>query len=468
MGILSCYLMPHAPIMVPEVGKSQSRIVQDSIDAAEAVGREIKDLAPDTVIIISPHGPVFRDAICLYDFPLKGSLANFRAPEVYLEYEADYKLMNEILYLSKTENIPVVTAKEAQLERFGFSQELDHGVIVPLYFVNKYISDFNLVAMAFGMLPYEELYAFGKLLREAVINTQKKVVVIASGDLSHRLTPDAPAGYSPEGEIFDKELISILGHWDLKSLYNLEPSLIEKAGECGLRSIWIMAGTLDGKKVKPKIFSYEGPFGVGYCVAKFEPDDNKKDESFKSQLDRQYYKNTQEIRRNEDPYVRLARNTLECYVRGERLPEPSTLDLPKSMLTQRAGVFVTIKKRGQLRGCIGTFLPTKKNIAEEIQRNAISAGCEDPRFPPVREDELDELVYSVDVLSKPEPVNSLDQLDPKRYGIIVSKGFRRGLLLPNLEGVNTVEEQLNIALQKAGISPREKYNIERFEVERHT
>src|SRR5690606_37197305 len=152
----------------------------------------------------------------------------------------------------------------------------------------------------------------------------------------------------------------------------------------------------------------------------------------------------------------------------ERLPEPSTLDLPKSMLTQRAGVFVTIKKRGQLRGCIGTFLPTKKNIAEEIQRNAISAGCEDPRFTPVREDELDELVYSVDILSKPEPVNSLDQLDPKRYGIIVSKGFRRGLLLPNLEGVNTVEEQLNIALQKAGISPREKYNIERFDVERHT
>lgn len=464
MSILSCYLMPHPPIMVPEVGKSQSKIVQDSIESAETIGKEIKDLSPDTVIVISPHGPVFQDAICLYDFPLKGSLAGFRAPEINLEYETDDKLKEEILSLSKAEKIPVVTSKTVYLERFGFPRELDHGVLVPLYFIDKYTSNFNLIAMAFGMLPYEELYAFGKLLQKAVENTKKNVVIIASGDLSHRLTPDAPAGYSPEGKIFDEKLVAHLKCWDLKSLYNLESSLVEKAGECGLRSIWIMAGSLDGRKVKPKILSYEGPFGVGYCVAKFEPD--RRDESFIKKLDAEYSKNIKDIREQEDPYVKLARTTLESYVRDEKLPELST-SLPKVMLSERAGVFVTIKKRGQLRGCIGTFLPTKENIAEEIQKNAISAGCEDPRFPPIRKEELCELVYSVDVLSKPEPVTSLDQLDPKKYGVIVKKGFRRGLLLPNLEGVDTVKEQISIALQKAGISSEEKYEIERFEVKRY-
>jgi AmmeMemoRadiSam system protein A len=177
----------------------------------------------------------------------------------------------------------------------------------------------------------------------------------------------------------------------------------------------------------------------------------------------------EEIRRrreSEDPYVRLARMTLETYVREGRVIDIPK-DLPEEMLTKRAGVFVSIKKHGELRGCIGTFLPTKKNIAEEIRRNAISAGCEDPRFYPVRPEELPELTYSVDVLTKPEPVDSPDQLDPGKYGVIVKKGFRSGLLLPALEGVDTVEEQLNIALRKAGISPHEDYKIERFEVERH-
>jgi AmmeMemoRadiSam system protein A len=171
-------------------------------------------------------------------------------------------------------------------------------------------------------------------------------------------------------------------------------------------------------------------------------------------------------RENEDPYVKLARESLETYVKtGKVLKVPD--DLPKEMLEKRAGVFVSIKKRGQLRGCIGTFMPTKKNIAEEIIRNAISAGCEDPRFSPVEPEELPELVYSVDVLTKPEPVDSPDKLDPKKYGVIVKKGARTGLLLPDLEGVDTVEKQLEIALRKAGIRPDEDYEIFRFEVVRH-
>lgn len=137
------------------------------------------------------------------------------------------------------------------------------------------------------------------------------------------------------------------------------------------------------------------------------------------------------------------------------------------MLTRKAGVFVSLKKHGQLRGCIGTISAVTGSIADEILRNAVSAGTDDPRFSPVTEKELDELVYSVDVLAEPEPISSIDELDVKKYGVIVSRGHKRGLLLPNLEGVDSPEQQVAIALQKAGIRPDESYTMQRFEVVRH-
>lgn len=172
------------------------------------------------------------------------------------------------------------------------------------------------------------------------------------------------------------------------------------------------------------------------------------------------------IKANEDAYVRLARLSLETYIKtGQMAALPK--DLPEEMLNRRAGVFVSLKKHGHLRGCIGTISPVTKSIAQEILRNAISSGTEDPRFSQVTEDELDDLVYSVDVLSEPEPISSMDELDVKRYGVIVTNGHRRGLLLPNLDTVNTPEQQVEIALEKAGIRKGQPYSMERFEVVRH-
>ncbi len=464
MGILSCYLLPHPPIMVEEVGGRETQKVVSSVKAANTVGKEIQELSPDTLVIISPHGPIFYDAICIYDFPLKGSLASFGAPQVKMEFDRDDDLTNEILRRAKQNNIAAVTSGEAKIFKHGFREQLDHGVTVPLNFIVKHSNDFKLLPMAFGMLPYEDLYAFGKLIIESAQALNKKVVVIASGDLSHRLTTDAPAGYNPSGKLFDEKLVAILKEFDIEALLSMDSSIIENAGECGLRSICIMAGALDGYKVNSEVISYEGPFGVGYCIARFRPEG--KTESMLDKLYQERRKKIDDRRKGEDPYVKLARHTLETYVKEGIIPGMPE-DLPEEMISSRAGVFVSIKKVGELRGCIGTFLPTRENIAEEIQRNAISAGCEDPRFYPVTPDELSELEYSVDILTKPEPIESLDKLDPKKYGIIVRKGYRSGLLLPDLEGVDTVEEQLSIALRKAGIRPNENYEMERFEVIRH-
>ena len=167
-----------------------------------------------------------------------------------------------------------------------------------------------------------------------------------------------------------------------------------------------------------------------------------------------------------DPYVELARRAIEEYVLRGRIIEPPP-GLPPELLSHRAGTFVSLKKRGELRGCIGTFLPSEPTLAQEIIKNAIHSATQDPRFPPVRPEELPQLSVSVDVLSPPEPAE-VHELDPKRYGVIVEAGWRRGLLLPDLPGVDTVEEQLRIAKLKAGIAPDEPCQIYRFIVERHT
>ncbi len=167
----------------------------------------------------------------------------------------------------------------------------------------------------------------------------------------------------------------------------------------------------------------------------------------------------------EDPLVRLARCTIETYVREEHaIAAPDSLT---DEMAQRRGVFVSLHRGGDLRGCIGTIEPVRPNVAEEIIANAISAATRDPRFSPLQPHELDDLDISVDVLTEPEPVESMDQLDPKVYGVIVEKGQRRGLLLPDLEGIESAQHQVSIALQKAWIGPHEAYKMYRFRVIRH-
>jgi len=171
-------------------------------------------------------------------------------------------------------------------------------------------------------------------------------------------------------------------------------------------------------------------------------------------------------KKEESIYVKLARGTIENYIKQGKIITPP-LGLPEEMINQKAGVFVSLKKKGNLRGCIGTFIPTQENIAQEIIKNAISAAVDDPRFSSVNVSELKDLSISVDVLSAPEEVKDISQLDPKKYGVIVSSGYKKGLLLPDLEGVDTVEYQTDIAKRKAGIYPGEKVKLYRFEVKRY-
>ncbi|ADG81222.1 AmmeMemoRadiSam system protein A [Thermincola potens] len=459
-------IVPHPPIMVPEVGRGEEKKVSSTLAAMGQFAKTLADTGPDLVVIISPHGSVFSDGVAINGASvLKGSLSRFGAPKVSLEYVNDLEFAGLVVSEAEAGGITAIIMDRELAGNYRVSVELDHGVVVPMYFVDRAGIRLPMVMVSMSMLPPVELYKFGIALQKAAVKSDRKVAVIASGDLSHRLTPDAPAGYAPEGKILDKKIVQAIKDFDVPGLVSLDPNLAEKGGECGWRSIIMMLGSLDGYEIHSEVLSYEGPFGVGYMVAVLVPGEASEKRKMLPQMVAEREKMINDRRANESAYVRLARETLEQYVREGKIPGVPD-PLPEDM-RKRAGVFVSIKKHGQLRGCIGTILPTTENLAQEIINNAISAGTRDPRFAPVREEELDELVYSVDVLKEPEPVDDMSQLDPYRYGVIVRKGHRTGLLLPNLEGIDTVEEQVAIARQKAGIGPDEPVELERFEVVRY-
>ncbi|WP_432404414.1 AmmeMemoRadiSam system protein A [Wukongibacter sp. M2B1] len=465
--ILAGYLMPHPPIILKEIGRGKEKEIQNTIDGMEEIAKDIKEKMPKTIILITPHGPVFSDAIAIsIKSQLEGNMAGFGAEQVKMIKDNDLEIANRIIRYSNKRNIPCAMVDDEFAKEYNISTELDHGTMVPLYFVDKEYIHYRLIPITYGLLSNEDLYSFGKSIQEAVEEGEEDVVIIASGDLSHKLKEEGPYGYNSAGEEYDRLIMDLIESLDVEKIINIDRNLCEEAGECGMRSIDIMLGSCDGYEVSSEVISYEGPFGVGYGVAKFEIHnrDGKRqllDKLYKTRKDKML-----EIKGKEDEYVKLARQSLENYIKNGNVIEIPK-EISSQLIKEKKGVFVSIKKDGALRGCIGTIEATTENVAREIIKNAIKAGAEDPRFFPVEEEELEYLTYSVDVLMSPEPIKSFQDLDVNKYGIIVSLNERRGLLLPNLKGVDSVEEQIRIALGKAGIAANEGYNIQRFEVIRH-
>ncbi|MBC2581487.1 AmmeMemoRadiSam system protein A [Clostridium sp. DJ247] len=465
MSIQGFYLTPHPPIIIPEIGKGEELKIINTSNTLNEIARDIEEKKPNTIIIITPHGTMFQDAICLsYENNIHGSFKSFGVPEVNMKLNINKMLTSKIYELSMEQDIPVVMATNSLLSQYNTSVNLDHGSMVPLYFINKYYKSYNLVHITYAPLSDLTLYKFGMIISKAVEALNENSILIASGDLSHRLKEEGPYDYSPLGEKFDKEFLELLKQGDAAGIFNMDRDTICSAGECGRRSVSIMLGALEGKKFKGDLLSYEGTFGVGYGVMKFNV--ISKDNSILESLEN-IRKTVQKKKLNQkDPYVRLARESLSTYLNtGKQLEKLPDYVIDEMKNTKR-GVFVSLKKYGELRGCIGTIFPATSSVAEEIIRNAIEAGIDDPRFSEVEENELLDLDFSVDVLTEPEPATK-NELNPKEYGVIVTNGKKTGLLLPDLEGVDTVDEQISIALKKAGIRANETYSIEKFKVIRH-
>jgi AmmeMemoRadiSam system protein A len=466
--LLLAGLSPHPPIIVPDVGKGEEKKAAGTLESMERLGQAFASAPVDTLVMITPHGPVFSDAVSIRAQPyLRGDLGNFGAARVKVELTNDSELVSAIAREAEEDpGVPLALLDDRKLGHHGMDSDLDHGTLVPLHFITKHGFKKNLVVVNIGFLPLFDLYRFGAAIERAAAKTGRKIAVLASGDLSHRLSPGAPSGYNPRGKDFDAKIIDILRRFEPREAVLFPPDLAEDAGECGLRPVVMMLGSLDKYPAKSEYLSYEGPFGVGYGVMLLHPGDKDEDASRIPSIRVGQAGRMGSIRKGESFAVSLARATVERHVRtGETESVPA--EVPEEF-RRPSGVFVSIHKEGMLRGCIGTTAPTRKSAAAEIIANAISASTQDPRFSRVEEDELDLLDYSVDVLSGPEPVESESDLDPKKYGVIVEKGRRRGLLLPDLPGVDTVEEQVQIAKRKAGIGLTESaVKLYRFTVTRY-
>ena len=462
MPMIGAIIVPHPPLIVPTVGRGREREVQATIDAYRAAAGQAAEWNPAVLIVTSPHVVMYTDYFHIS--PGKGAsgdMSAFGAAQTRLEARYDGELRDEVIRQAEADHVRAGTLGERD-------PALDHGTFLPLYFLQEAGVSCPILRIGLSGFSPLEHYRLGQCIAKAVDKLGRRAVFVASGDLSHKLKDDGPYGYAPEGPVFDRRVTRAMADGDFLQFLTMDPGLCERAAECGLRSFQIMAGALDGLAVDARLLSHEGITGVGYGVATFAVTGPDESRCFAAQCEEIERARLAERKGLEDPWVKLARLSLETFVRTGKRLDSLPDGLPNEMTDRSAGAFVSLHAHGQLRGCIGTTGPTTESVAWEIVRNAVSACSRDPRFAPVRVDELDSLEYSVDILGEPEAIFSPAELDVKRYGVIVSCGGRRGLLLPDLDGVDTVEQQIEIARQKGGISSRERYTLERFEVVRHT
>jgi len=428
--------MCHAPIVVPPIGGLRESDCAGTTRAMREAARALVAHEPQLIVLVSPHAPRHEQSWGLVSGrELRGSFARFGCPEVDLTVRGSIKAAEAIAraasgYGLSTRELPC--------------DALDHGTLVPLFFVHEagYRGPVVVVAPPLPGLQTEVL--FGEVLREAARSLNERWAVLASGDMSHRLTLDAPLGYDPRALHFDETFVEFVRAGDLRSAIGIDPGLADTAAEDVIQSTAVAAGAIAFRARGLKVFSYESPFGVGYLEAIL-------------------YSDRAEIKHRTPPssLLDVARDAIACELRGQHFIPPHF----EAPWHDARGVFVSLRGAdGELRGCIGRTEPIQGSLADEVADCATAAATRDYRMPAVELDELDQLTIDISILDDPEPVENRAELDPHRYGIVVTRGLRRGVLLPNVEGIDSVADQLRLALQKGGIAPTEPYRVERFTI----
>lgn len=273
MGIIAAYAVPHPPLIVPAVGRGDERAIQDTINAYQQVAREIVELRPDLTVVTSPHAPYFRDAFHITtDEVLVGDMGRFAAPQERIEAACDVEFAKGIIWKAEAADVPTVDSAR-------FRDAMDHATFVGLYFIREAYRESGgqeslpcpIVRVGLSQLSFEAHRRVGRAIARLSDETGKRVVFLASGDLSHKLKEDGPYGFVPEGPEFDARIGEIFASGDLGGLFQFDPAFADAAAECGLRSFQIMAGAIEGLGFESELLSLEGPFGVGYGTAAFRP-----------------------------------------------------------------------------------------------------------------------------------------------------------------------------------------------------
>jgi AmmeMemoRadiSam system protein A len=440
--------MPHAPILVPEVGGERGGAAQASCQAMREAAARVLSFRPETLVLISPHSPRQPRAFGVWAGErLQGSFAQFKAPRVQVSLPNDTPLAHAIVTEAKTRDLATWMIHD---------RSLDHGALVPLWFLAGAGWAGPTIVLSLNYPEGGGLGELGEAIAAAARASHRRMAIVASGDMSHRLTPDAPCGFHPQARQFDEAFIHLIRDGDYHEIRNIDPGLRELAAEDAVDSTLVAAAAVDWKSTGHKVLNYEGPFGVGYGVAiLFAEKSNPAD-----------LQPAPDHTTNREGVILpgLARQSVTAALRGSsELPPAAT----GQYLSAQRGVFVTLRERsGMLRGCAGTIHPACASVVAETWRSARVAAFQDSRFPPVEADELSNLRFDVSVLHSMEKISSADELDPARYGVVVSTDDgRRGLLLPAIEEIKTAGQQLGFARKKGWIGPDEPVMLQRFQVD---
>jgi AmmeMemoRadiSam system protein A len=456
-------IAPHPPILIAEVGGREAETAMATLDGLAEARAALERFAPETIVLMSPHAPTASEAFVIDSAArLTGTLAQFD-DHTQRHWPGDPTLAQRITEEARRQAIPILDRSADARLKAGW---LDHGTIVPMAFLDP-DGDIPLVVLSLTWLDFALHRRLGAVVRESALALDRRVAFVASGDLSHRLTEGSSAGFSPRGSELDAAIVDHVRDGALGGLLTLDLDLIEAGGECGLRSIITLGGFAGADPVPTHVLSYEGPWGVGYLAAIVgdhvsTAGDEPRDEAARTGDSGD---SADSADSGESEIVSLARHAVQTLVHGDPVGVPESL--AGAEYPARAGAFVSLHRGGMLRGCIGTIEPTRPTLAEEVVANAVRAASEDPRFQPLGADELDDLEINVDVLHEPEKC-SLSALNPADYGVIVTHGNQRGLLLPDLEGVDTVDQQVSIARRKGGIPAEAACELQRFKVDRYT
>ena len=263
MPIVFSAITPHPPVLIPEIGKDNLKKLTKTETAMKTLEQDFYAAKPDSVVVISPHGQVLPDSFNInLNADYTANFKDFGDFSLELKFKSDYMTIQQIRAADETnEAAPLVLSS---------NENLEHGFSVPLYFLTQHLKNIPIVPITYSALGYEEHFAFGKFLYNQLSSSNKRIAVIASGDLSHKLSKDSPAGYSPQGEKFDKAFVALIKKKDAAGIIKLDPKLIEAAEQTALRSVLILFGIIDTLNTKTEVLSYEAPFGVGYLVSQFK------------------------------------------------------------------------------------------------------------------------------------------------------------------------------------------------------
>ena len=438
--VFAC-LVPHPPVLVPAVGRGREEGARATCEAFGEIAQTLERAHADTLLLICPHGPVTLQRFHILTGRLNGDLSRFDAADVAFDIETDEDLVHAIGAEADKRGLP--------LSEVGTWEFHDHSAWVPLSFLRAAAPRAKVVAISISFLPAADHLELGRAIATAAEGLGRRIAIVGSADGSHTLAENGPYGFHPAGPRFEQEYRQALEAWDRETLLDFDDQYRRDAGEDCVPTLSILMGILEGRAVRPRVLSSEAPWGVGYLAALVDFDDGPG-----------------------QALLAAARRAVEVYASdgGRRLVVEELAMQPPALLQRKAAAFVSIHARaGALRGCIGTTSPSEDSLLAEVLRNAVAAASRDPRFSPIAASELDQLVYKVDVLSPPEPIDGPDALDPKRFGVIVEEqgGDRRGILLPDLPEIDDVETQIEITRDKAGIPAGAAYALSRFRVERY-